>query len=126
MSSKIVPMIHVPDVSVTADWYTSIGFKVMDIAEHDGEASWALLRFGDTELMLNSGGKPSAEHRREVDLYVHAENVEQIYNRLKSGTVDVVEDLHDTFYGMREFTLRDCNRFWITFGEPVPVSQRRL
>jgi orotate phosphoribosyltransferase len=33
--------------------------------------------------------------------------------------VDVIEGLHDTFYGMREFTIRDLNRFWITFGQPV-------
>jgi hypothetical protein len=24
----------------------------------------------------------------------------------------------DTFYGMREFIIRDLNRFWITFGQP--------
>jgi len=29
-----------------------------------------------------------------------------------------VEGLHDTFYGMREFIIRDLNRFWITFGQP--------
>jgi hypothetical protein len=34
-----------------------------------------------------------------------------------------VEDLHDTFYGMREFILRDCNGFWITFGQRIPRSQ---
>ena len=28
MSQKVGPMIHVPDVSVTVDWYVSIGYKV--------------------------------------------------------------------------------------------------
>jgi uncharacterized glyoxalase superfamily protein PhnB len=36
------------------------------------------------------------------------------------GKADIVEDLHDTFYGTREFTVRDCNGFWITFGQPTP------
>ena len=31
----------------------------------------------------------------------------------------MVEDLHDTFYGMREFIIRDLNGFWITFGQPA-------
>jgi hypothetical protein len=31
----------------------------------------------------------------------------------------LVEDLHETFYGTREFIIRDCNGFWITFGEPI-------
>ncbi|HSB28220.1 MAG TPA: hypothetical protein VLE19_10210, partial [Pyrinomonadaceae bacterium] len=38
------------------------------------------------------------------------------YEQLKDK-VDVIELPHDTFYGMREFILRDLNRFWITFGE---------
>jgi hypothetical protein len=30
----------------------------------------------------------------------------------------VVEDLHDTFYGMRELIVRDRDGFWVTFGQP--------
>jgi hypothetical protein len=39
-----------------------------------------------------------------------------VYDRLKDR-VEVVEGPHDTFYGMREFIIRDLNRFWITFGQ---------
>ena len=55
----------------------------------------------------------------EVDLYIYTDDVDGLYVRLKDR-VDVVEALHDTFYGMREFIIRDINRFWITFGQPVP------
>ncbi len=51
-------MIHVPDVSATVDWYTSMGFKVIRQNEGDGEINWAKLSFGNSELMLNAGGKP--------------------------------------------------------------------
>ena len=30
-----------------------------------------------------------------------------------------VNALHDTFYGMREFIIRDLNRFWVTFGQDL-------
>jgi uncharacterized glyoxalase superfamily protein PhnB len=63
-------------------------------------------------------GKPSSEPRREVDLYVHTDNVDHLYQRLKDR-VRVVEDPHDTFYGMREFIIRDINGFWVTFGQPM-------
>jgi hypothetical protein len=33
--------------------------------------------------------------------------------------VEVVEGPHDTPYGMRDFIIRDPNRFWITFGQPA-------
>jgi hypothetical protein len=60
-------MIHVPDVRATVDWYTSIGFTLDRQGEEDGgEIVWAKPSFGNSELMLDSGGKSSADHRREV------------------------------------------------------------
>ncbi len=118
MAEKVVPMIHVPDVRATVDWYESIGFTVTATYGDDGEGlSFAMLSFGSSEVMFNQGGQPSARHRREVDLYVYANNVDNLYQRLKDR-VEVVEGPHDTFYGMREFIIRDLNRFWITFGQP--------
>jgi uncharacterized glyoxalase superfamily protein PhnB len=111
-------MIHVPDVRATMEWYTSIGFKLVRQNEEDGELNWAKLTFGNSEVMFQSGGKPSTQHRREVDLYILTDNVDDLHGRLKDR-VQIVEDPHDTFYGMREFILRDINRFWITFGQPI-------
>ena len=45
-SQKVVPMIHVPDVRATVDWYESIGFKVINTYGNDGEGlSFAILSF---------------------------------------------------------------------------------
>ena len=118
MPQKAVPMIHVPNVRATMEWYASIGFKIVRYNDEDGEINWALLTFGDSEVMLNSGGKPSNAHRREVDLYLQVDNVERLRQRF-DGRVEIFEDLHDTFYGMREFIIRDVNRFWITFGQAI-------
>jgi len=111
-------MIHVPDVGATAAWYERIGFTIRAVNEEDGQVTWAAVRFGDGEFMLNIGGRTSNAARREVDLYVSTDRVDELYERL-NGRVEVVEQLHDTFYGMREFIVRDCNGFWITFGAPV-------
>ena len=116
-------MIHVPDVRATVDWYTSIGFKVVRQNEEDGEINWAKLTFGNSEVMFQSGGKASTEHRREVDLYITTENVDEVYRRFKDR-VQIVKDPHDTFYGMREFIIRDFNGFWITFGQPIQSYSR--
>jgi uncharacterized glyoxalase superfamily protein PhnB len=118
MSQTVVPMIHVPDVRATIGWYTSIGFTLVREGEDDGEIVWAKLSFGNSELMLDGGGKPSTEHRREVDLYITTANVDDLYRRLKDR-VQIVEGLYDAFYRMREFIIRDINGFWITFGQPI-------
>jgi uncharacterized glyoxalase superfamily protein PhnB len=53
---------------------------------------------------------------------VHTDNVSDLYERLRER-VEVWEELHDTFYGMREFIIRDLNGFWVTFGQEVSQTQ---
>jgi uncharacterized glyoxalase superfamily protein PhnB len=119
MVEKVVPMIHVPDVRATVNWYESIGFTVTDTYDDGGEGlSFAILTFGSSEVMFSSGGQPSNQRRREVDLYVYVDKVDDLYRSLKDR-VEIVEGLHDTFYGMREFIIRDVNRFWLTFAQFV-------
>src|SRR5258708_20572450 len=77
MPERVVPMIHVPDVKTTADWYNSIGFKTLDLGrENGGEIVWALLALGDGRIMLNAGGKPSTAHPREGAFYIHPDNID--------------------------------------------------
>jgi catechol 2,3-dioxygenase-like lactoylglutathione lyase family enzyme len=117
MAEKVVPMIHVPDVRATVDWYRGIGFKVIDTYGDGGEGlSFAMLSFGSGEVRFNEGGQLSARKRREVDLYVYTDNIDDLHQRLKDR-VEIVEGPHDTFYGMREFIIRDLNRFWVSFGQ---------
>ena len=120
MTQTVVPMIPVPNVSAAVEWYISLGFSVVRTNEEDGEVNWAKLLYGGSELMLTSGGQPSSAYRREVDLYVLSDSVDQLYEKFKDRT-QVVEDLHDTFYGMREFVIRDLNGFWLTFGQPTQL-----
>src|SRR5687768_18579797 len=119
MSKRVVPMIHVPDVRATVDWYQSIGFSVVaTYGDETGEGlSFGIVSFGESQMMFNCEGETSTKRRREVDLYVYTDDVDEVYSRLKDR-VDVVEGPHDTFYGMREVIIRDLNRFWITFGQP--------
>ena len=111
------PMIHVSDVRATAAWYETIGFTLLATYGDGEEAlSFAILSAGNTRLMFNQGGRPSKAERREVDLYVDTEHVDQLFASLRDR-VQVVAEPDDTDYGMREFIIRDPNGFWITFGQ---------
>lgn len=116
----LVPMIHVPDVRATVDWYESIGFRAVNTYDNgtpDG-LSFAILAFGNGQVMFNQGGETSEKRRREVDLYAYTDDVDALYAQLKDR-VDMIEEPHDTFYGMREIIIRDLNGFWITFGQEL-------
>jgi catechol 2,3-dioxygenase-like lactoylglutathione lyase family enzyme len=114
----LVPMIHVPNVRATVDWYQTIGFRVVDVYDNgtpDG-LSFAIMGYGNGQVMFNQGGETSTKRRREVDLYAYTDNVDAVYSELKDR-VDVIEVPNDRFYGMREVIIRDLNGFWITFGQ---------
>jgi uncharacterized glyoxalase superfamily protein PhnB len=118
MAQRVTPMIRVADLRATLDWYTAVGFTVVGTHADDGVVDWAQLAFGEGRVMFNAGGCVS-ENRREVDLYVHAERVDELFARIREKVV-VIEPPHDTFYGMRDFIVQDPSGFWVTFGEPQP------
>ena len=68
----------------------------------------------DAERGRNEQPRP----RRDVDLYVYVDDLDATFARV-APVAELVEPIHDTEYGMREFILRDPNRFWLTFGQPL-------
>lgn len=122
MQKKVVPMFHVPDVRKTVDWYRDIGFAVTATYDDNaGGLSFAVVSYGTGEVMFSSGGRLSTRHRREVDLYAYAQDIDDLYERIKNR-VEIVEGPHNRFYGMREIIVRDLNGFWITFGEEISAD----
>ena len=92
-------MIHLPDVRATVTWYEKIGFTVKaTYADETGDNfCFAIMSFGEaTEVMFNTDGETSDSRRREVDLYVYTDNVDELYERLKDS-FDIVEKPHVTF-----------------------------
>ena len=123
--AHLTPMLHVPNVRATAAWYVALGFRLVETAEDDGETTWAMLAYRDGRVMLNCVGAARDVPRRDADLYLDVDDVDVLFASLPAGVV-VQEPPHDTFYGMREFIVRDLNGFWLTFGQPLTAHQRDL
>jgi hypothetical protein len=83
--------------------------------------------------MLNMHGKPG---RHDVSLWFYTDQVDNLYQLLKSRQlqaaqaalagepgdhegVEFVEDINDTFYGAREFGIRDLNGYILYFIQPT-------
>ena len=115
VTGRVTPMI-MPDVSATVEWYKTTATVSATYGNERGGISFAVLSFGSSMVYFSQGGHLSNRRRREVDLYAYTTGVDDLYNSLKER-VDVIEGLHDTFYGMREFIIKDLNGFWITFAQ---------
>jgi ankyrin repeat protein len=123
---KVVPMIYVPDVGATLDWYVSIGFKELARFGDDGKANFGMVSFGGAEIMINMHGR-RGEH--DVSLWLYTDKIDDVYRLLKSrqieaaaGTpdgIDFEEHINDTFYHARQFAIRDLNGYILYFIQPL-------
>lgn len=133
---KLTPNLMVKDVNRTAEFYRDVlGFEfVMGVPEdgqdiipalqNDRVLRYAMMKWGDVEIMFQATRSLSGEISAFVDmevggslvLYMEVEDVEGWHVKLRDE-VTIVKDLHTTFYGMREFYIRDCNGYVLAFAE---------
>jgi catechol 2,3-dioxygenase-like lactoylglutathione lyase family enzyme len=128
---KLTPGLEVRDMAATVAWYQSIGFELRASHENEGKLDWALLGFGNAEVMLF----PSDETAR-VSLWIGTNRIDDLYALLKQRQLeraraelageatDVPEvqfngDLYTAFYGVREFSIRDPNGVTLFFTQAV-------
>ena len=135
MYEKITANIMVTNVKETLDFYEQVlGFSmVMAVPEDshdvvterdvDTPLAFALVKCDEVQLMLQSRKSLSREVPQFADrpvggsitLYVEVADAGELYEDIKEK-VTILKDLHTTFYGMREFYVRDCNGYVLTFA----------
>jgi len=126
----------VKDITQSVEYYTQIlGFELFMWVDFEKEAdiwelhewveyAFAILKSWDYELMLQSE-KSLAEDlpflnkwysESSVALYLKIENIEEYFNSIKDR-VEVAKQLENTWYGMKEFYVKDINGYILGFAE---------
>ena len=135
---KGVPMIRVPDIAQTLDWYTSIGFTEIGRARNGGSVDWGMVSFGKAELMF----MPGKANPQDVRLWFYTTQIDRLYQLFKSRLVqsaqaalagapvdnppiEIIEDIYDPAYGGREFGIRDLNGYALYFMQERIIRKRK-
>jgi hypothetical protein len=50
-----------------------------------------------------------------LTFFIQMEGIEELYRRVEGKVI--VQKMHSTFYGTREFTMSDCNGYLLAFAE---------
>jgi uncharacterized glyoxalase superfamily protein PhnB len=135
---KLTPDLMVADVAKTVKFYTQkLGFKLAMLVPEGGQAI-------ETELVENKKYVYAMVQRGEVffmfmnrysyvedlpilkgvsigasaTLYCDVDNIDALYDSFKGKGVDITKDLSTTWYGMKEFYIKDCNGYILGFAEP--------
>ena len=127
--NKLNPNIMVKSVEETVRFYQeNLGFKLVmavpesqdrilnDILGEQEKIVYALVKNENVELMFQSeeSFKEDIAVLKDINMgascsfYIELENLEDFYESIKAK-VDVVKELFTTWYGMKEFYIRDNN-----------------
>jgi lactoylglutathione lyase len=141
MLKKITANIIVDSVNEILIFYEEVlGFRlVMAVHECSQQVvttrdaatplGFAIIRRDDVELMLQSRKSLAKELPSlagshvgtSFTLYIQVNDIEALYKGIKDS-VAIIEDLHTTFYGAREFCIRDRGGHVLTFASSQQES----
>lgn len=119
----------IDDVSRTVAFYRDVlGFEVEGIGLGSEGPAWVLVKRDGAELLFQARDSMAAflpihsPPPGTLTIFVAVADVES-YHRLVAARVEVVRELQDVA-GRREFTIRDCNGFLLTFAESLAPLRR--
>ncbi len=126
MLKKLTPNLIVEDVEKSIEFYRDIlgCFELITTDPKQGKIDWALMRCEDVEIMFQSRKSIEAkipdlgtvQYAGNVILYIETDSIGSFFDWVKKR-VDIVQPLQETPYRMKEFLIRDCNGFIITFAQ---------
>jgi len=127
MLKKLTPNLMVDDVQQTLAFYHDVlGFNVLMTLPDHPPFDFAIVQRDQVELMFQSRtslsenvpaltGHPIGASQT---FYIEVDGLTKLYENLRDQ-VDIVVDLHTTFYGTQEFYFRDMNGYILSFAEPA-------
>ena len=107
----VFPFFGYDDAQAAIDWLErAFGFERGDVSYGaEGKVAHAELWYGLGGVMLGSGAGGDG-------VYVVVEDIGEHYARAKAAGAEIVDELHDTDYGSRNYMARDpAGRLW-AFG----------
>ncbi len=118
---SLIPMLNVVNVEKSIAFYQdALDFDVLNRYEHDGCLQWAMVKSGETELMLahcdTSQGILIPATKEDLVLYFYPDDVEALHTSLQDKGYPV-SDLRVTLYSMKECDLIDPDGYQFSFGQ---------
>ena len=136
---KITPSFSVKDVLESVEFYQNIlGFQldmcvpeIMDGIDTEleedvpyiyamvsrDELSFIFIR--EDHFQYEILNERYCEKGARILCYIDVEDIEGVYQHLSEKKVEIVKELETTWYGMREFFIKDNNGYLLCFSEQV-------
>jgi catechol 2,3-dioxygenase-like lactoylglutathione lyase family enzyme len=121
------PNFFVKDIQATIQFYTKLGFAVVNAVPNEQEAIWVMMQAGGVTMMFQnyeSLGDELPQIPREPGCsmlsYIKVTQIRKLRDELPAEAI-ILKDLNKTFYGATEFSIADNNGYVLTFAEDEPA-----
>jgi uncharacterized glyoxalase superfamily protein PhnB len=134
--NKLTPNFSVRDVTESVKFYQDmLGFelemavpdgstKIENEISDEGEYAYAMMSKDEVYVMFLKEDSFKYDipllhelpQGASVLFYIEVDNIEKMYKQLESRA-EIAKTLETTWYGMREFYIRDCNGYILGFAE---------
>src|SRR6185295_3663914 len=117
---SLSPNLIVNDVNKAVDFYTkTLGFSLIASVPESGTFNWAMVMRDGITMMFQSlpsmqEDMPGLKIQAKGSLgtfYIKIKGVDAFYKELK-GKTDIVVDIRTTFYGAKEFVIKDQDGYF--------------
>ncbi len=134
---SLSPNLAVKDIKQTVAYYQdNFGFEIemlVDSLQEDFSPQikkekdyiWALIKNGDVSVMLqeeNSIKEDIGEFYKDIgasiSLYIEVDDADFLYEKVKEN-VEVLKPIYTTWYGQKEFYIKDINGYILAFSSKV-------
>ena len=122
---NLTPNLMVSDVAATVEYYEKVlGFQTITTVPSDDKLVFAIVKANNVMLMFQDEQSLKTEYpqlakcdyKAGLTLYIHVDDILHLYEQLKDK-VNIVKELHTTFYGSKDFAIEDCNNYILTFSQ---------
>jgi uncharacterized glyoxalase superfamily protein PhnB len=125
--TPVCPELFVPDVGAAIDFYTGrLGFTLYRVdppAEPGPDSEFAILTLGRAVVMFAQdrlyeamGGSTQSRRGVAIDVRIMVDDADAMYNRCRENGVEIVHEIADRYYGLRDFVITDLNGFRLRFA----------
>jgi uncharacterized glyoxalase superfamily protein PhnB len=128
---RITSILYADEVeSCVKFWVQRLGFEVTAQVPDGDKIGFALLQKGAVEVMYQSRASAAKDSTASAlkshpvgasFLYVEVDDLDKTLAAMKG--IDLIQPVHTTFYGMREFIVSDPAGHIVIFAQPVAPAK---
>jgi uncharacterized glyoxalase superfamily protein PhnB len=121
----LMPNLMVKNVGKTVEFYTDVlGFNLLQAVPENAPFVFAIVNANGVTISFQEEKSIKEEYPQLSEypqggcltLYIHVTDINELFERVK-GKAKIAKEMHDTFYGSRDFAVEDCNGFILTFSQ---------